>query len=53
MIRDTIYCPTCKKEIDIHENTTVKKNKNWDLYCTEDYTWLGSMYDLLGWSLDE
>ena len=53
MIKDTIYCPGCKKEIDVHENTTTKKNENWDLYCTECGQWLCGMKIIYGWEIND
>lgn len=51
MINDKIFCSGCNKDIDIYDNTTVKKNDKWDLYCVSCCTWLGGMLDLLGWEI--
>jgi ATP-dependent Clp protease protease subunit len=51
-MKETIYCKSCNKEIDLLENTCVQKNERWDLFCTECYTWLGGMLDLLGWEIE-
>ena len=52
-MKNKIYCDICKKFIDIYEDTATKKNDRWDLVCLHCDNWLGSMKDIIGWSIEE